>query len=474
MLSRALCTLRSLRLKLLLRGAGCVLACLLCTAPALAVEPTTRQVAEYEAADEPSRARLLIKLASSGQHDLAETLLQKYPLQGPFAANRVLLIEGLILRARGDLTGAVQKYRDALADDPSLTLVRAELAKTLVTLEEDDSAKHHLDILAQSAPNEAAAQGVRAFMDQLDARRPLKFSAFFSIAPSSNINGGSNHSSTAVYHPLIGSGSLALDSKSQKQSGIGAAIGGSVGYSKRMGNDFFLVAAANAHAALYEDSFSNSYGLSETVELRYMLERGHFGLGLVGSQTVSSFEDTVGPDLVEKQEYSFSYGPRASLQYNVTVQDRVNLSATYEFKEAHELDANDGRQLSLNGSIEHTFDPSLSIGLFGRFTDLENGRGYMSFETRAGGVTVYKELPLGVTVDASGQMQWTDFDDVHPLFGLQREDKRGVGTVGLTKRDLNLFGFAPSIDYTYVRNISNIAAYDYDSHAVDFRLTKEF
>jgi outer membrane protein len=44
----------------------------------------------------------------------------------------------------------------------------------------------------------------------------------------------------------------------------------------------------------------------------------------------------------------------------------------------------------------------------------------------------------------------------------------------LTKRDLNIFGFAPSLEYTYTDNISNISLFDYDSHAIDFRLTKDF
>jgi outer membrane protein len=44
----------------------------------------------------------------------------------------------------------------------------------------------------------------------------------------------------------------------------------------------------------------------------------------------------------------------------------------------------------------------------------------------------------------------------------------------LTKRDWNIIGFAPSISYNYTNNLSNINLYDYDNHAVDFRLTKDF
>jgi outer membrane protein len=461
--------LNEFRLTFWKRAACCALACLLATTPAHAIALTDQQAAEYEASDEPSRAKLLIYLASTGKHDLAEAVMARYPLQGRFAANRKLLIEGLIMRARGDLTGAAQKFRDALADDPSLTLVRAELATTLAALQQDDSAKHHLDILARSAPNEDAAKGVRAFIDQIDARQPLKFSAFLSAAPTTNINSGSNHSTMKVYDPFTGQYRDATITT--KESGIGVSVGGSVGYSKRVGNDFFLVAAGNAYAALYEDPDANSYGLSESLELRYMFERGYLGLGLVSSQSLSTYEPTPGD---QDFQQAITYGPRVSLQYNFTHSDRLNASASYEWKDDFDIDVYDGATITANASIEHTFDPSLSVTLFGGFSDVETEIAYSSFQAAHVGVGFYKELPLGITVDAKGRVQKSEFDAKFPTIAGPREDTRYVGNVGLTKRDLNLFGFAPAIDYTYVRNDSNVILYDYDSHTVDFRLTKDF
>ena len=181
------------------------LVCLLVSTIALAakpVEPTPQQISEYEASTESTRVKLLINLAKSGQHDLAESLLKSYPLTGKFGPNRQLFIEGLILKARGNLTGAAKKYRAALADDPSLTLVRSELAQTLFALQEDDSAKHHLNLLMAEAPNEYEAQGIRSFIDTIDARRPFTFNAYVSVAPSTNVNNGS--SNKTIYSPIFG------------------------------------------------------------------------------------------------------------------------------------------------------------------------------------------------------------------------------------------------------------------------------
>ena len=133
---------------------------------------------------------------------MAESLLKRYPLTGEFGPNRQLFIEGLILKARGNLTGAAKKYRAALADDPGLTLVRSELAQTLFTLQDDDSAKHHLNLLMAEAPDEYQAQGIRSFIDAIDARRPFTFSAYVSVAPSTNVNNGS--SNETIYSPIFG------------------------------------------------------------------------------------------------------------------------------------------------------------------------------------------------------------------------------------------------------------------------------
>ncbi|MDE2445899.1 MAG: hypothetical protein KGO94_06955, partial [Alphaproteobacteria bacterium] len=112
-------------------------------ARAAAPEITPAQAAFYQSRNESDRVRFLIRLSKTGMHDLAAELLKRFPLQGAHAANRTLFIEGLILEGRKDLKGASRKFRDALASDPSLTLVRTELAQVLMQMNEPDSAKHH-------------------------------------------------------------------------------------------------------------------------------------------------------------------------------------------------------------------------------------------------------------------------------------------------------------------------------------------
>jgi outer membrane protein len=443
----------------------CALSCLMMTSTAVLakgpVTPSSQQISEYEASSEKTRVNLLIQLAKSGQHELAASLLQRYPLTGPFAKNRAIFIEGLILHGRGNLTGAAQKYRDALASDPGLTLVRAELAQTLFELQEDDSAKHHLELLMAEAPSENEAKGIRSFIDNIDARRPFTFNTYVSAAPSTNVNNGS--SLKTVYES--NGAQIDIDPDSRKKSGIGFSTGASAGYSKRLGNNFSAVLGGSANATVYNDKTYNTYGTSESAELRYLLAGGHVGLGLIGSQSVKS--DASGLSY-------YSYGPRVGLQKDITPKDRVNLSSVYEWRKYPDNSLSDGTAVMLDGAWSHAFASDLNVSLNAGYDRVASGIDYNSYESWSGGLGFYKELPKGITADLHGEVSRSGFDAMFPIYNVIRKDERFTGTISLTKRDFNIWGYAPALEYTYLYNHSNVANFEFDSHSVNFRLSKDF
>ena len=426
------------------------------------VSLTQQQITAFQAVPETEQVRMLIMLCKSGKHDLAEQLLLLFPLQGQHATNRTLYIEGLILHGRKDYTGAVEKYRAALASDPKLTLVRSDLAQTLVVLEQDESAIHHLNLLAADAPDDQAASGIRSFIDQVDERSPFKTNAYISLAPSSNINNGSKH--TVVYLPVLG-GYQEISDGSREKSGVGLAVGFNLGYSKRLGNDFSVVAAFNGEGRIYDDFDFNSYSLSQSIEIRRVFERGYLGLGMVASESLKN--DSFGLAY-------HAYGPRISARIAISPRNTIAASAVHEWRDVADSVSADGTAVLLQASLTHAFDSSFTATINAGFDKIKVRQENISYETFSGGIGFYKELPLGITADIGGQVRKSDFDGVYPLIGLSREDTRLTGTIGLTKRDFNIFGFAPAIEYSYTENLSNIDLFDFNSHSFDVRLTKQF
>lgn len=430
------------------------------TTQAVVAAPTPEQLTAFEASPENERVKLLITLAKSGRVDDVNSLLAAFPLSGPHAENRNLFIQGLLLKAEGDLTGAADLFRDALANDASLTLVRAELAQTLVVLQEDDSAKHHFELLANDAPDAEAAGTVRSFIDQIDNRKTFTKSAYVSLAPSTNVNGGSKHKT--VFDIGIPGAGLQY---TQPESGVGAAVGGNIGYSRRLGNHFSFVAAGGLDLQLYDDSDFNSYNMSQSVELRRLIEKGHVSIGAVTSQTLDNNDFGLS---------YLSYGPRLALSLQMSQRDHLSASATYEWRDNTDKAATDSTALMLDASWTHGFSSSLTTSLFGGYDYVDTSFDPTSYHTVSGGLSIYKELPFGISTTLWGQVANNSFVGVNASIGDERNDIKATGMVKLTKRDWNIVGFAPSLQYTFSENFSNLEVYDIKSHAVDVRLTKDF
>ena len=451
-------SLRWLPLQNAKRAALCALVLFL-PVSAEAATPSAAQLATYESMPENERVKLLVFMAKSPEAENVIPLLHRYPLQGPFAANRKLFLEGLVFKTKGKYTQAAAKFRAALADDPSLTLVRSELAETLVILQEDDSALHQLKLLEAEAPDAQAASSIRSFIDQVDSRRPYTVTGYVSLAPSSNLNGGSSH--TTVYSPTL---KVNL-TPAAPQSGIGIASGISGAFTKRLGNDLMFVASGGADARLYNDHDFNSYDLSQSLEMRYLVPKGYLSLGAISSQQLDN--DTYGPNYL-------SYGPRISTSLQLTPQDHVSLSAAYEWHNNLVKGATDATAVMLDGSITHAWNSAFNTTVFAGFDKIMTPADVTSYHTFSGGLSVYKELTYGISATLTGTVTKTDYEGINGIAAKKRSDNRLVSSIAITKRDINLFGFAPSLSYSFVDNFSNIDNYDYTAHAVDFRLTKDF
>jgi outer membrane protein len=446
------------------RKAICALLALLALPASAFATPTTLSpdhLAYYEQADEGARVQVLIKLAQSAQFEDAEILLQRYPLIGPRAANRTLFIQGLILEKRGQLTAAATKFRAALASDPKLSMVRAELAQVLVTLGENDSAKHHLQLLESDAPTPQQANRIKSLVDRLDAQTPFVFSSYISFAPSTNINEGSSHVDVTAPDGF----SATVDPSTQRTSGIGALAGASVGYSKKFGDHFQAVTAGNAIASIYNDKVFDAVAFGQFSELRYLLEDGYLGVGAVGGEALS----LSGFDL----SY-YEVGPRVSFSKLLTQRDQLTGSVSYQWRNFAGVFSASSNALAVNSTLIHSIDSGSNIALIGGYDNVTNFLNYNAYQAETFGLGFYKEMPLGLTVEGQGTVRLAQFAEATPVYDFVRIDQRLTGSATFTKRDWNWFGFAPSLNYTYVRNFSNIDLYDYDSHSVDFRLTKDF
>ena len=441
---------------------------------------SANQISIYEHSDEAKRVHILIQLCNAGFVNSAEMLLYRFPLQGPTAVDRTLFIEGLIAEKRGALPLAATKFRAALANDPRLTLVRSELAVVLAHMNEPDSAKHHLELLAADVNDPQQQAGIRSFEESLNKSHPLTFSGFVSIAPSTNINQGSSHntiSSASIpnsvtidqYGNVIGSvtynplGTIPLDN--QKQSGIGIIAGGSANYTKHLSERIQAVVSAGVTGTYYPLTGLTGASLNQSAELDYLNSHGYVGFGGTASE---------GVDTQARALNYTSYGPRLSVLHRITERDQLSASVSYEWRNYPSSPTYNGNALTISSVFTHALDSSSNLALISGYDSVTQQLDSNSYYGGTLGFGFYKEMPRGFTVQGQGTAHLAQFYAQYPYQNFARADANLTGSLTLTKRDWNWFGFAPSLNYTYVRNFSNISLFDFDSHSVDFRLTKDF
>lgn len=116
---------------------------------------------------------------------------------------------------------AVRAFREILGARPDLLRVRLELARALFYLNEDDAAGRHFSVALEAAPPPEVAVNVRRFLAVIEGRR--RWDGYFSVAvaPSSNVNGGTDNRVIYLYGlPFV------IGEEARAESGVGLRVNG--------------------------------------------------------------------------------------------------------------------------------------------------------------------------------------------------------------------------------------------------------
>ena len=196
---------------------------------------------------------------------------------------------------------------------------------------------------------------------------------------------------------------------------------------------------AGAVGTYYPTLAATTLGLSQSAELRYLFQDNYVGLGGVSSQAV---------DPINRNIAYTSYGPRASLDYMLTPRDQLTGSATYEWRFYPGNSTANGNALLISSVLTHAFDSSSNVALILGYENVTQQIDFNSYYDGTVGLGFYKELPKGITLEGQGTARFAGFDAVNPLALITRYDENYTGSLTLTKRDWNIYGFAPSLNYT--------------------------
>ena len=417
--------------------------------------------------------RVVTLLLRDGRADDARALIRAWQPDHPDHAVRVAYVEGLIASAQGDDAEAVRIYREILAARPELERVRLALAAALFRLEDDDAAAFQARQLIAAGVDDRIGGTLQSLIKTIDARRPVRFRGFASILPSTNVTGGSRRQTVTF-------GGRESEIDDGEESGIGALVGGEVLLRGQIDADTAAVGQVAGTLRHYPDIERTLLGW----EVAAGVERQ------VGRRLRVLPQLTLGGNVEDWTTVRRFVGGRVELSATLPPAWRVFASPSLIREEYPDLSrdlraaAAQGSEATLAGADGTVLDVPVQLDRFigpGRFVRAIGGyrRGdknadrYTFQEWRAG-AGAYAELPWGLTLYGQGTYAWRDYEGGSRAVDGDREDRRLLGLLAVTKRDLAFRGFAPRVTYSYERNRSNDPFQDRESHDLELRFTREF
>jgi hypothetical protein len=169
------------------------------------------------------------------------------------------------------------------------------------------------------------------------------------------------------------------------------------------------------------------------------------------------------------------WGVRASHRHAVGPSQNVRLAGEARVYRSGYGRAFDGKQASVMLSYDAVLDPTLtaSASVYAR-RDALRDRAYASDEVGAYASLVHYLGPdVTGTVSVGLARSW--FDEPIPFLGsTARADWRPYGSLSLTTRHPFLWGFYPSLTYSYGRTFSSLPFYVSDRHRLRLGVARSF
>ena len=379
------------------------------------------------------------RLILAGQTDPARRLLEDIadkasdPIEVQF-----LLASIAVMEKRFD--NAIDRYRDILTDQPGLTRVRLELARTLFLNREDEAAEHHFRLVLATEDGTAVATNIRKFLDRIWDRRTFRYTFALAVAPDTNINVAPADERVDLFGlPFT------LDDDAQKTSGVGVVASGGVEYLPRLGKrsklqtNLFL-----RHTQYCGKTFDDTF-----VSL-------NAGPAFHWSRTTLSIQATGYYRWFSHNAYNRSAGVRANLRHDLSRKWRLSTTFAFEHVNYFSNDSLDGPVYSIMAAATYGLTSRSYLRSFMAYRyEKTMAPTLRNSETRIG-VGYYQELPLGIIAYVQPEVTYNPYKGIRQAFGTKRTDWQYRVGVSLIKRDIEWLGFAPELRYTFIRNKSSI------------------
>lgn len=374
-------------------------------------------------------------------------------------------LSGFIAVETGDTKAAIQHFRAALAVDPKATRIRLELARALMLEGKRGAADYNFRLAGQDSnlPPEIAAT-IRASRGLLRDTREWHLSTQFGLAPDTNITNGTNAQTIDL---VYGNQTipLTLDANARRRSGIGQTGSVSAGWRGRLGERLALLVDVDGQGTNYDgieaDDFTGQFAVGPELKLS---ETSQVSVQAIGSQRWFG-----------GQRASTQFGTRVSFQAEIGSSQRIGLTLDGRHTTSALNADYSGWNLGAYASYERVLMRTMvaSATLFGRVDTLAS-KAYSSREVGMN-LGLGGELRHGINAGLSGGVSRAVYDAPLLAFSPEpRKDWRLNARVYVGLRSIRVWGFSPSVTYSYSRNGATLPLYKSERSRFAFELARYF
>ena len=293
----------------------------------------------------------------------------------------------------------------------------------------------------------------------------------FGVAPDNNVNQASDYELCGIYGGFSG---CANTDKPVKAVGYNFMLGGN--YEFRMSEHWRWKNEGNLYTNVYNKHDFDDLYLTGSSGPRYVWNNGDIWLAATGSRRWYGWD-----------KYNRAFGGRLDTNYDWT----RKLSTGFSFRIMDNKYDNDdyadvlnGQTYSTNGRISYSLDATKYLILRGGVDRDTAKRDYYANWRYSTAIGFGSELPWGFHVYIEPSVYWTNYDAARYFVVIQdnritqkkmtEHDFTQRYAVSVSNNKFDIWGFVPTLTFSYTNRDSNVKNREYDKTTIEFTMQQRF
>jgi hypothetical protein len=365
---------------------------------------------------------------------------------------------GVAYSLAGRSHSALVPLTQLVAMVPGNSKFRLELAGALILSGQSERARYHLEIAKGTGLPAPVQAQVQAEIDRLQQVNNWQGYFRFALVPESNAA-----RRTAVETVNFGGLIFGIKPGARAQPANGVEIGFGIAALPRISDNWRAGFGLDAQLRLFDGRAPNDIFVRENAAL---LKYGDYG-----SQT--ALEIFASQRFLDNDAYSNSYGLSLSYSRNIGNRTRVSMSTDIE-----NIDYVQGsysvRRKAANLQVFYAASGQLILRGGARIEERDspnNAAAGLSYGLSIGGDYSFAG---GLRVGLDVSFDRNNYDGIHPLFGVARDDKKLATSIQFTNQNWSFRGFAPILKIGLEKQRSTIVLNRYRNLTASLGITRSF